>query len=156
MYKIMLQARLEFEELVRRLRRCYAVCLMCSMMQARYYWNFYDIAAFGGIVSARDGDMLAKQANCLWGGTPALKAYINESGASVVAALDSMGAIAQYVPFVDDLRSSHADSVGGRTQKGAEINLNNFTIKELEAVKSLNLDAVRHKVGLLMIRFQSE
>lgn len=46
-------------------------------------------------MSARDGDLVAKQANAMWGGTPALKAYIEESGAKVVAALDSLGAVAQ-------------------------------------------------------------
>ncbi|EJD46688.1 hypothetical protein AURDEDRAFT_164143 [Auricularia subglabra TFB-10046 SS5] len=79
LYKIMLQAWLEFEEL---------------HPIARYYWNFHDIAVFGGIASARPGDLLAKQGNSMFSGTAATKKWLEQKGTNIAAVLDEFGSVA--------------------------------------------------------------
>ncbi|KZV85258.1 hypothetical protein EXIGLDRAFT_699687 [Exidia glandulosa HHB12029] len=75
LYKIMLQARLEFEVL------------------AQYYYRFYDIATFGWCVSIAPGDIHATQANSTFASTKAAGKWMDSMGASIPKAMDEFAAV---------------------------------------------------------------
>ncbi|KZV91905.1 hypothetical protein EXIGLDRAFT_769494 [Exidia glandulosa HHB12029] len=75
LYKIMLQARMEFEVL------------------AQYYYRFYDIATFGWCCSVRPGDAVAMQANSTFASTTAAAKWMDSMGSHIPAAMDQFAAI---------------------------------------------------------------
>ncbi|KAH7094098.1 hypothetical protein BKA62DRAFT_834371 [Auriculariales sp. MPI-PUGE-AT-0066] len=96
-WKIMLQARLEFEEL------------------AYHYYSMHDIAVFGGLASLRHGDHNAQRAQSLFSSVPATRKWLEQQGASIVTALDQFRWVAighqQGEKAVRDYRRDEVENV---------------------------------------------
>lgn len=98
LYKIMLQARMEFEVLVRSIHPS-SGCPHSNdtVAQAQYYYRFYDIAAFGWVVSIHPGDSTAMQANSTFASTTAAVKFMDQMGSHVPQAMDQFASVVKYV-----------------------------------------------------------
>lgn len=97
LYKIMLQARMEFEVLVRRFQLRSTVPPDSSSLQAQYYYRFFDIAAFGWVVSTRPGDAVAMQANSTFASTTAAVKWMDQMGSHIPQAMDQFASVVKFV-----------------------------------------------------------
>lgn len=106
LYKIMLQARVEFEVLVCPLVSQPPACADSS--QAQYYYRFFDIAAFGWVVSIRPGDATAMQANSTFASTTAAVKFMDQMGSAVPQAMDQFASVVKCVCQSLSLHSADA------------------------------------------------